>query len=297
MSKTRSYCLTINNWTDEQLQSFEDEAEQAAYAVCGKEVGASGTRHLQCYIRFKNQRSFMAVKKLFPTAHIEVAKGDDKDNEEYCTKDDTDARIWGTPKKPGTRNDLKRVRDVLKETGKMADVVEVATSYQSVRMAECILKYNEPTRAYGRRNVYWYYGATGTGKTFTIYEKHPDVFTPQSFKWWEGYDHHKVVLLDDIRGDYCKFHEMLMLTGERPFRVECKGGSRQAAYDDIYITSPYHPKDLWHTVEDKSQLLDRITEIRHFTGDSKRQKNWLRGSGSEVGGNTNPDPIFDMFLN
>jgi hypothetical protein len=185
----------------------------------------------------------------------------------------------------GKRTDIEVVREVIKETNSMGAVMEVAGSYQAAKMGEMILKYNEPPRPYGPRRVIWRWGGTGTGKTYGVYQEHPDVFVPLSFKWWDGYDGHKVVLLDDIRGDYCKFHEILMLTGERPFRVESKGGSRQAVYDTIYITSPFHPADMWQTIEDKSQLLDRITEIVHFDGESRRN----RSSGTEVEGNTSLD--------
>lgn len=248
-------------------------------------MGDSGTAHLQCYVRFTNPRSFNSVKKLLPKAHIEVAKGNDAQNKTYCTKDG-DFIETGTPNLgQGRRTDIDTIRETLKKTSSMGAVMEVATSYQAAKMGEMILKYNETPRPYGPRRVIWRWGATGTGKTFGVYSAHPDVFVPLNFKWWDGYDGHKVVLLDDIRGDYCKFHEILMLTGERPFRVETKGGSRQAVYDTIYITSPFHPNDLWNTIEDKSQLLDRISEIQFFDGESRRN----RSCGTEVGGNTNPD--------
>ena len=272
MSRARGWTLTINNWVEDDMVNFTNEAETAEYAVVGKEVGEQGTPHLQGYIYFKNARSFKSIKKAFPNAHIEVAKGNAQQNQKYCTKGENYIEYGMCPMQ-GKRTDIDEVRDLIKDTNSMAKVVEIASSYQAAKMGEMILKYNEPKRPYGPREVIWHWGDTGTGKTYTVYTEHPDVFCPLSFKWWDGYDGEKVVLLDDIRGDYCKFHEILMLTGERPFRVETKGGSRQAVYDKIYITSPYHPNDLWLTVEDKSQLIDRISKIVHFEGQSKRQKN------------------------
>lgn len=276
MPRSRGWTLTINNWTQDQYDNFMKKAEDCQYAVVGKEVGENGTPHLQAYVYFDNARHFDSVRKMFPGAHIEAAKGNAKQNDDYCSKDGDVERV-GTMPKQGKRSDIDQVRDILAETGSMSQVVQQASSYQACKMAEMVLKYNEEPRPYGRRQVIWHYGATGVGKTYEAYKAHPDIFVPISFKWWDGYDGQKVVLLDDIRGDYCKFHEILMLTGERPFRVETKGGSRQAIYDVIYITSPYHPNDLWQTVEDKSQLLDRISEIKHFSGESKRIKSnaWL----------------------
>lgn len=44
--------------------------------------------HLQCFIHFdKKVRAFDKLKALYPTAHIEVAKGNIKQNIRYCSKD------------------------------------------------------------------------------------------------------------------------------------------------------------------------------------------------------------------
>lgn len=270
--KLRNFCATLNNYSDDQLDQITKNGNSGKYKylIFGKEVAKTGTPHLQIYCELKNSRSFDSIRTEFFNAHIEKRKGTAQEAADYCKKEE-DYTEYGQISFQGKRSDLNQVREIVKESNSMRKVVEVATSYQSVRMAQCILQYNEPPRPYGRREVHVHWGDTGTGKTYDVYQKHPDVYSPVSFKWWDGYDGQKVVLLDDIRGDFCKFHEMLMLTGERPFRVECKGGSRQAVYDTIYITCSMHPSELWSTIEDKSQFLDRITTIKHYTGDSKRE--------------------------
>ena len=50
-----------------------------------------------------------------------------------------------------------------------------------------------------------------------VYEENTNVFRPLNYKWWEGYDGHEVVLLDDIRKDFCKFHELLTLLDIYPY--------------------------------------------------------------------------------
>ena len=90
----------------------------------------------------------------------------------------------------------------------MIAVVEQASSVQSVRMAELWLKYNEPKRpiVHGGIEVHWRWSKAGLGKTRYVWEKHGLlVYTPTTYKWWEGYDGHKVVLIDEFRGDWCKF--------------------------------------------------------------------------------------------
>lgn len=56
--------------------------------VVGVEVGEKGTPHLQGYVRFVKQHRFAAAKKQIGCrAHIEIAKGDEQQNDEYCRKD------------------------------------------------------------------------------------------------------------------------------------------------------------------------------------------------------------------
>ena len=157
----------------------------------------------------------------------------------------------------------------------MASVVEVATSTQSVRMAELWLKYNEPKRPIGLNiEIHWRYGSSGQGKTRWVWEKHGlAVFTPTTYKWWEGYDGHKIVLIDEFRGDWCKFGELLKLTDIYPYTVETKGGSRQIQATCWYITSCKHPTQVYNpeafdAQEKVDQLLRRLTSITHVGVDA-----------------------------
>ena len=55
--------------------------------VIGKEVGDSGTPHLQCYFQFPNQTRFATLKRAIPNGHWEKAKGNAQQNLAYCSKD------------------------------------------------------------------------------------------------------------------------------------------------------------------------------------------------------------------
>lgn len=87
MSKTRTYCFTINNYTpaiEQLVQNYPHE-----YLIYGREVGASGTPHLQGYIRFANARSLRSVisDTALWGAHWEIAKGNPQQNIDYCSKE------------------------------------------------------------------------------------------------------------------------------------------------------------------------------------------------------------------
>lgn len=92
--RARGYCFTINNYAEEdvgRLREIDFEEHRIRFLVCGREVGASGTPHLQGYVQFLSARDFAIVKRMLPAgAHIEAAKGTPRQNYDYCTKEGED---------------------------------------------------------------------------------------------------------------------------------------------------------------------------------------------------------------
>lgn len=265
-TKKQNYAFTWNNYTDQVLEFLDDVP--CEYLVYGKEIApTTGTPHLQGFIKFKNDRSVDAVRKQFKGANINPCISSDLNNFNYCTKEDSDFYERGTrPAGQGKRSDLDMIRDLIKTEPKMRTVVNIATSYQSVKMAEQILKYHEAPRNW-ECDVYWFWGATGTGKSRLAYEMcdPDDTYVAMSTaKWFDGYDSHGNVIIDDMRKDFCKFHELLRLLDRYAYKVETKGGTRQFRARRIIITSCFHPRVLFDTREDINQLIRRIKEIREF---------------------------------
>lgn len=259
--RSRCFVMTINNPTPADEEALKVLKDKTRYIIVGKEVGANGTPHFQCYCYFNTLKSFSFLKKSLPRAHIEVAIASCLANVKYCSKDGNLFLEHGVKPNQGKRSDIESAVALLKGGSNVREVIDVAKSYQSIKVAEVWMKYNEKGRKW-KPEVRWYHGSTGSGKTRSAVEwLGEDYYVPVSFKWWEGYDAHPNVLLDDIRGDFCKYHDMLKLIDRYQYRVESKGGSRQFLAKKIAITSPYHPKDIWNISEDKSQLFRRIDQV------------------------------------
>ena len=268
-AKNRSYVFTANNYTPEtetMLQGLE-----CKYMIYGREVApTTGTPHIQGYVSFKSPLSFNSVLRKLNGCNVEIAKGTADSNKTYCSKEDPDPFEKGDMPRAGARNDLEVVRQVLKETNSMACVADIATSYQSIKMAEVWLKYKEHKRDW-KPNVIWYYGETGTGKTKRAHDEAAllgadgtDLYLKSNAdKWFEGYDAHPAVLFDDLRPSTFPFHYLLQLLDRYSCRVECKGSTRQFLATTIYITCPTHPKYFAKDTEDVQQLLRRIDKIYH----------------------------------
>lgn len=86
-SRGRSWCFTVNNYTEAQKVSVVSLVSKSKLWVYGFEIGESGTPHIQGYVQFKNQTRFSTLKRALPTAHWEKAKGSAQDNLKYCSKD------------------------------------------------------------------------------------------------------------------------------------------------------------------------------------------------------------------
>ncbi len=266
MNNTRSWCFTLNNYTDEEVQKLKDVSQfpEGTYLVGGYERGKTGTPHIQGYVRFPNAKTLEAAKGFISNrAHMERAKGNPSHNFTYCTKEG-DHFSHGKFPQQGKRSDIDSVRAALEAGATMRQVLNTVTSYQCARFGELWLKYKEEQRS-EKPKVYWFWGATGTGKSKSAAERWPDAYYVSNGKWWCGYDGHEEVIWDDFRPDQIKFREILRITDRYPMRVECKGGQRQLMFHTIVFTSPKHPKDVYDkTEEDMKQLLRRIDVVEHF---------------------------------
>lgn len=264
MSKARAYVFTWNNYpedADECVTSVNYE-----YLVYGREVApTTGTPHLQGYLYLKNATTMKSLEKKCKGIHLAYAKGSADQNFDYCSKEGNYVELGTKPLGQGKRTDIQSVISMVKDGSRMKDIISVASNLQCISVAEKTFKYLEQQRDW-KPKVEWLYGETGTGKSKYAYENMEDPYTAMSTgKWFEGYDAHENVIIDDMRKDFMKFHELLRLLDRYPMRVETKGGSRQFLAKHIIITSAYPPTELFDTREDIAQLLRRIDIIKKFS--------------------------------
>lgn len=88
---SRSYCWTLNNFTEADVATLTSDSfkEKVVYSIFGKEVGESGTPHLQGYTVFRTAQRYAGAKKLLSgRAHLEPRKGTHKQASDYCKKSD-----------------------------------------------------------------------------------------------------------------------------------------------------------------------------------------------------------------
>jgi len=115
MPQGKRWCFTLNNPSEGEKSSLVDlfQSDHVDYAVVGREVGESGTPHLQGFVYFSDRKRSSQVKALLgDRPHIELTKGTDKQASDYCKKDG-DYDEYGEFKGQGRRSDWDRFKQWL----------------------------------------------------------------------------------------------------------------------------------------------------------------------------------------
>lgn len=99
------WCFTINNPSDADHDRLLQlgggvPREACRYLVYGREVGASGTQHLQGFVIFNSRLRLGTVRDLLGArGHYECARASSNDASDYCKKDNDFTEFGSIPSK------------------------------------------------------------------------------------------------------------------------------------------------------------------------------------------------------
>ncbi len=267
----RNVCFTWNN--PPSSRPWDALPEFAKYIVWQLERGESGTLHLQGYCELTGPKAFNTCRGYFGnTSHLASRMGTALEASDYCKK--VDSRIegpweFGTISAPGKRNDIHDYRDAIKSGDLKRDLVES----QPLMLAKYPRFYNvvRATMDYPIRHnltVTVLCGLAGTGKTAYVYAQEPRVYRiPLQNKgslFFDGYDGHEAVLIDDFEG-FWPLQHLLEVLDIYPLQVNVKYGTAWFEAQRIYITCNYRPLT-WYKWEGRERkimaLRRRITTLK-----------------------------------
>lgn len=224
--RSRRFVIVINNYTEElftQIHTKLRGQKNVKHYILGKEVGEEKkTPHIQGFIEFNSGVYFSKMKKDYPTAHIESAKGTLKANFDYCSKENNYV----------TNIDLRSAKDKLRD---MVLEDEYKDVYWYNWQNEIINMVSEKP---DKRKIFWYWEKDGNiGKSYLckylalkfdviIAEGKKDNIFNQVNKALEEGKLPKVILLDIPRtvNDYVNYGAIEQLKNGMMYSGKYEGG-------------------------------------------------------------------------
>lgn len=272
----KNWCFTVNNYTDVEIQQMAEaasellESQSLQYVVWGKEVGETGTPHLQGFASFSKRITLQQLKQqLKLRAHCEASRGTPTQAAEYCKKDGNYTEFGRLPHGRGHRSDLLELVERVK-SGASKKQIENEFPGQFIRYRNSILSSiaDHSTERMWECDVRVFWGRTGTGKTRKVFESHDRdiIYVHPGESWFNGYEGQEVALFDDFNGSEFKLAYFLKLLDRYPMKVPIKGAYVQWAPKIIYVTSNKDPVDWYRNAlpEHRDAMFRRIKTIEFF---------------------------------
>ncbi len=275
MARYRNVVFTWNN--PDGMLEFDEET--MVYLVYQEEIGESGTHHFQGYCEFTEQLVLSAAKAILGGAqtHIERRRGSQEQAIAYCKKDDTrlagaQPQEFGTPRSQGKRMDLEAFKDeVMGNRKRKRDLLDdhfgIMARYP--KFYDTLTMMNRPERS-ENLVVTLLFGQTGLGKTRSVMEEfgtNPDFFVAplnNGTMWYDTYDGHSVVLLDDFSGaaSHISLCSLLRLLDRYPVLVPTKGSHTWWLPTQVFVTTNLLPKD-WFKWENRGEQYKALARRFH----------------------------------
>jgi len=265
--KSCNYVFTMNNYDEKPEFKAQLDSLPCKYMKYGKEVGESGTPHLQGLVVWHKEKTLSAAIKNLPGCHVEVMRSIQA-SLDYVAKegDITERGIRPlTKKEQGIKG--KEYYDNILQLAR-EDRIQEIDSHAQLTLGAAIRR--ERDEASKKRKLedteeqhLWYYGASGTGKSRKAREENPEAYLKMCNKWWDGYEDEEVVLIEDLDIKHEVLAHHLKIWGDRyPFLAEYKGGAKKIRPSQLIVTSNYHPSDIWTETSSLEPILRRFKCVK-----------------------------------
>lgn len=265
-NQSRKYNMTINNpadggYTHEYIQkTLSTLFKSFAYGALADEVGEQGTPHTHIFVCFSSAVRFSMIKKHFPTAHIESAKGSIAQNLDYIKKggkwtgtDKADTSVPGTYKEFGERppenlgkdKDLETLYHMIVDEGlSNAEIIRINQDYiMQIDKLDKIRTTHLQDKFKGERRldleVTYMFGATGTGKSRGILDEYGDENVYRVTDYDHPFDHYScepVLVFEEFRSGL-PLSDMLNYLDIYPITLKARYSNKFACYTKIFVVT------------------------------------------------------------
>ncbi len=265
-SQSRKWALVINNPNEcgfshdvicDNLKRFFPN-----YFCIADEIAKTGTFHTHIFIYSHSPIRFNTLKNRFPIAHIEKAYGSAKDNRDYilkCGKWENDEKaetsVEGSfyeygeiPKERDENNPkmsmlIENIRDGKQTTEIIDSSPEFAFRIRDIDILRQTLNAERFLSENRDLCVTYIFGASGTGKTRSIYQNHEakDICRITNYRAgkgisFDGYSGQDVLVFEEFNSQI-SIEDMLNYLDIYPLNLPARYTDRTACYTRVYITS------------------------------------------------------------
>lgn len=270
-SKRRDYCFTVNNYTDDDLEKLKEleDSPRVRYIIAAKEVGAQGTPHVQGYVYFHNATAFSTLQKYIPRGAISACRGSPEQNIAYCSKDGEFYEKGERPVSQKRKGELGfeywSANKKLAIEGRLDDVDPklFLTHYRTLKL----IASDHALMPADNQDFdnHWYYGDTGSGKSYKARNENPGHYLKMCNKWWDGYANEDVAIIEDFDKSHSVLGHHLKIWADRyAFPAEVKGSKVNLRPKKIIVTSNWHPSEIWVNEPQTLLPITRRFKITHF---------------------------------
>jgi hypothetical protein len=260
-TKCRKWALTINNpaehdFSHDKIKEALVKMKPVVYWCMADEKGE--THHTHLYIHNRTPVRFSTIKKAFPPAHIEEARGTAQENREYVAKEGkwlTDEKCgtkidgtfeeWGElpQERQGARTDLAELYELILDGKNNCEIYQRNPDFiKYYGMIENIRqdhRYNEWKDKDRDITVIYVYGKTRIGKTRMVMGAHcrEDIYRVTDYKHpFDSYTGEKIIVFDEFRSQL-PITDMNNYLDHYPLKLPARYTNRQACYTVVYILS------------------------------------------------------------
>jgi hypothetical protein len=210
------------------ITSYQEDAPEFNFAIMDylcyqrETCPSTGNKHWQGYVQFSTGRAKSAALRLLGWLNngksftIRAARGDDQDNYDYCSKNDTS--VEGTWKEHGARQTIAKTKETVP---KFHEACKAGTSEKQLwedfpnLMSSRMRDYTRLSLLYAKVREYkdgerpvlkFYIGPTSSGKSRAAFADHPgaysfDIGNGGSSTWACGYQGQETIIFDEFRGE------------------------------------------------------------------------------------------------
>ena len=261
----KNWVFTVNNYTDADLAIYPLPSAVVKYCKYGKEVGETGTPHLQGYLQLWKPFSLLQVRALFnpegslSPPHFEAQLSpSNKVADDYCSKEDPNPFVQGTLTL--SANELRQRdsvavtrREVYASLRRGDPIAQIADDHpEEISYLHTIARYGKPRVC--RAKVLYLHGTTGCGKTTSTTNVLIELGVSWHKKmpachWFDGYIGQQVLVLEEFQSCF-PLVSFLSLCDSYPPPLQIKGGTMPNQSDFIIICSNSTPLQQYLTVQE-----------------------------------------------